>query len=148
MGAWNVKREGYFGTFAPIPDDEPRHYGGFYTQDDIRTLVKYAQDRFVNILPEVDVPGHSMAAIVHILIFPVHRVQKNTRLISGEKFMDWPGPVAMQDNTLCPANEKVYTFLDTVFTEIAALVSLPLYPCRRGRMCKEFLGKKRCRSNN
>jgi hexosaminidase len=64
VGAWNVKREGYFGTFSPIPKDEPRHFGGFYTQDDIRALVKYAQDRFVSILPEVDVPGHSMAAIV------------------------------------------------------------------------------------
>ena len=66
-----------------------------------------------------------------ILIFPVQRVRINIRSISGEKFMDWPGPVALQDNTLCPANEKVYAFLDTVFTEIAWLVSLSLYSCRR-----------------
>ena len=37
--------------------------GGFYTQDDIREIVKYAQERFVTIVPEIDVPGHSMAAI-------------------------------------------------------------------------------------
>ena len=42
-GAWNVKREGYFGTFAPIPNDEPRHFGGFYSQEDIKDIVKYAQ---------------------------------------------------------------------------------------------------------
>ncbi len=39
-------------------------YGGFYTQDDIKELVKYAADRFVNIMPEVDVPGHSMSVCV------------------------------------------------------------------------------------
>ena len=63
VASHNAKREGYFGTFAPIPDDEPRTYGGFYTQDDIRAIVKYAKDRFVDILPEIDVPGHSMSAI-------------------------------------------------------------------------------------
>ena len=64
VGAWSTKRIGTFGTFSVPTADEPRDIGGFYTQDDIRELVKYAKDRFVDILPEVDVPGHSMAAIV------------------------------------------------------------------------------------
>jgi len=38
-------------------------YGGFYTQDDIREIVRYAQDRFVNVMPEIEMPGHSQAAI-------------------------------------------------------------------------------------
>ena len=63
VGAWNVKKVGYFGTFPPPTPDEPRNYGGFYTQDDIREIVQYAKERFVNILPEIDVPGHSLAAI-------------------------------------------------------------------------------------
>ncbi len=63
VGAWNAHRVGTFGSFSSPTPDEPRNYGGFYTQDDIRELVKYAADRFVNILPEVDVPGHSLAAI-------------------------------------------------------------------------------------
>jgi len=58
VGAWNVKKEGYFGDMIPPAKDEPRNYGGFYTQDDIRDIVKYAQQRFINILPEIDVPGH------------------------------------------------------------------------------------------
>ena len=53
-----------FGTFTPPAPDEPRTYGGFYTQDDIKEVVQYAKDRFVNILPEIDVPGHSLAAVV------------------------------------------------------------------------------------
>ena len=63
VGAWNVKKVGYFGTFAVPKPDEPRNYGGFYTQDDIKEIVQYAKERFVNILPEIDVPGHSLAAI-------------------------------------------------------------------------------------
>ncbi|MGY0038632.1 family 20 glycosylhydrolase [Pedobacter sp. NJ-S-72] len=63
-GAWNVKKVGEFGNFSTPGVDEPRTYGGFYTQDDVRELVKYAKDRFVDILPEIDVPGHSLAAIV------------------------------------------------------------------------------------
>ena len=64
VGAWNVKKVGYFGEFSPPTSDEPRNYGGFYTQDDIREIVQYAKERFVNILPEIDVPGHSLAAVV------------------------------------------------------------------------------------
>jgi len=121
----NAKREGYFGTFAPIPDDEPRTYGGFYTQDDIRVMVKYAKDRFVDILPEIDVPGHSMSAIVAYPDLSCTEGADKYHVVSGEKFMNWPGPVALRDNTLCPANEKVYVFLDTVFSELATLFPFP-----------------------
>jgi hexosaminidase len=127
VGAWNVKREGYFGTFAPIPRDEPRNFGGFYTQDEMRDLIHYAKNRFVNILPEIDVPGHSMAAVVSYPELSCTAGTDKNQVISGEKFMEWPGgpPVALVDNTLCPANEKVYSFLDTVYTQIAAIFPFP-----------------------
>ena len=141
VGAWNVKREGYFGTFAPIPADEPRTYGGFYTQNDIRTLVKYAQDRFVNILPEIDVPGHSMSAIVAYPDLSCTAGSDKYHVVSGEKFMDWPGPIAHEDNTLCPANEKVYTFLDTVFSEIANLFPFPYIHVGGDECAKNFWEK-------
>jgi len=123
VGAWNVRRVGTFGSFdAPAPN-EPKDYGGFYTQDDIRELVQYAKDRFVNILPEVDVPGHSLAAIASYPELSCTAGAENYRVRSGEKIMNWykGGFSALVDNTLCPANEKVYPFLDKVFTEIAAL---------------------------
>jgi len=72
-------------------------------------------------MPEVDVPGHSMAAIVAYPELSCTEGADKYRVISGEKFMDWPGPVALSDNTLCPANEKIYPFLDKVFTELAEL---------------------------
>ena len=123
-GAWNVRRTGTFGTFQPSAADEPRNYGGFYTQDDIRELVKYAKDRFVDILPEIDVPGHSLALIASYPELSCTEGAENYRVNSGEKVMVWPkggGFYGLVDNTLCPANEKVYPFLDKVFTELAAL---------------------------
>ncbi len=124
VGAWNVHRIGTFGDFSVPGPDEPRDYGGFYTQDDIRELVQYAKERFVNILPEVDVPGHSMAAVVSYPDLSCTTGAENYRVISGEKFMIWPENghfYGLVDNTLCPANEKVYAFLDKVFTEVAQL---------------------------
>jgi len=124
VGAWNVKKIGEFGTFSPPLPDEPRNYGGFYTQDDIKELVQYAKERFVNILPEIDVPGHSLAAIVSYPELSCTPEAKNYQVRSGEKIMDWSHgapPIALVDNTLCPANEKVYDFLDKVLTEVAQL---------------------------
>ncbi len=124
IGAWNAKRVGYFGTFTPPAADEQRNYGGFYTQDDIKELVRYAKERFVNILPEVDVPGHSLAAIVSYPELSCTPGAENYKVRSGEEIMDWSHgapPVAYVDNTLCPANEKVYDFLDKVMTEVAQL---------------------------
>jgi hexosaminidase len=124
VGAWNVKKVGYFGTFSPPTPDEPRNYGGFFTQDDIREIVKYAQDRFVNILPEIDVPGHSLAAVVSYPELSCTPGAENYHVRSGEPIMDWSHgqpPIALVDNTLCPANEKVYEFLDKVMTQVADL---------------------------
>jgi hexosaminidase len=128
VGAWNVKKVGYFGTFSPPTPDEPRNYGGFYTQDDIREIVKYAADRFVNILPEIDVPGHSLAAVVSYPDLSCTAGADQYHVRSGEPIMDWSHgqpPIALVDNTLCPANEKVYTFLDKVMTQVAQLFPFP-----------------------
>ena len=124
VGAWNVKKIGYFGSFSPPAPDEPRNYGGFYTQDDIKELVQYAKERFVNILPEIDVPGHSLAAVVSYPELSCTAGAENYHVRSGEEIMDWSKgapPIALVDNTLCPANEKVYDFLDKVLTEVSQL---------------------------
>ncbi len=124
IGAWNVKREGEFGDFIPPLANEPRNYGGFYTQEDIKELVRYAKDRFIEIMPEVDVPGHSLAAIASYPELSCTPDAVNYKVRSGEKIMDWSGgapPKALLDNTLCPANELAYSFMDTVISQLATL---------------------------
>ncbi|WP_126971656.1 beta-N-acetylhexosaminidase [Gynurincola endophyticus] len=122
VGAWRADKTGRLGTFSPPAANEPRTYGGFYTQEDIKELIAYAKDRYIEIMPEIDVPGHSMAAVA---AYPELSCTPGTYQVnSGEKFMNWLGGgkfTAIVDNTLCPANEKVYEFLDKVYTEIAEL---------------------------
>ena len=124
VGAWRVEKTGNFGSFsAPLPD-EPKTYGGFYTQEDIKEIVRYASERFINIMPEIDVPGHSLAAIVSYPELSCTEGADKYHVHAGEPFMDWSHgapPVAFMDNTLCPANEKVYEFMDKVMTEVAQL---------------------------
>jgi hexosaminidase len=123
IGAYNVKKVGYFGTFSPPGPDEPRDYGGFYTQQDIKEIVQYAKDRFMNILPELDMPGHSLAAVVAYPELSCTPGADKYQVRSGEHFMNFTkaGITAQIDNTLCPANEKVYEFVDKVVTEVAKM---------------------------
>lgn len=122
VGAWNVKKVGYFGTFSKPEPNEPRDYGGFYTQDDIKELVQYAKERFVNIMPEIDVPGHSLAAIAAYPELACSFGQgPKPEVSSGQSIKDWSKHEALIDDNLCPANEKVYQFVDKVVTELAQL---------------------------
>lgn len=121
VGAWRVPRVGRMSQMSVPTADEPKTYGGFYTQEDIIEVVQYAQARFVNVMPEIDVPGHSMAMIA---AYPeLSCTPGEYRVNSGEKFMNWAngGFTAIIDNTLCPANEKVFEYLEKVFTEISQL---------------------------
>ncbi|MBY0481156.1 MAG: family 20 glycosylhydrolase [Chitinophagaceae bacterium] len=123
VGAWRVERNGRWSNSPNAPDaSEPKTYGGFYTQEDIKELVQYAKERYLTILPEIDVPGHSMAALA---AYPeLSCTGGEHKMYQGQSFMNWfPGGrfEAIVENGLCPANEKVYEFLDKVFTEVAAL---------------------------
>lgn len=59
VGGWRHSKELAHGN--TVPDGE--RYGGFYTQEEAREIVAYAQERFIEIVPEVDIPGHSQAAV-------------------------------------------------------------------------------------
>jgi hexosaminidase len=140
VGAFNVKREGSFGNFIPPTPEEPRTYGGFYTQDDIREMVKYAKERFVDIMPEIDVPGHSLAAVVAYPALSATAGADKYVVRSGEMIMDWskPGHPALVDNTLNPAGEFTYEFLDKVVTEVAALFPFPYMHMGGDECAKNF----------
>jgi len=127
VGAWRVPRVGHFGERAAPKPGEAATQGGFYTQADITEIVKYAEERFVTIVPEIDVPGHSMAAIAAYPELSC-RKDKSTRVDPGTRFSEWYGNGTFKmliENTLNPADENVYAFLDKVFAEVAALFPSP-----------------------
>lgn len=123
IGAWRVQRYGHFGDRDHPKAGEPATDGGFYTQADIREVVNYAAERNITIVPEIDVPGHSMAAIAS---YPELSCKKDTttRVSPGSNFVDWYGNNTFRaniENALNPSDENVYAFLDKVFTEVATL---------------------------
>jgi hexosaminidase len=123
VGAWRVPRAGHFGERAEPKPGEAATEGGFYTQEDVREIIRYAQERNITIVPEIDVPGHSMAAIAS---YPELSCKKDpdTKVNPGTHFADWYGDGTFKmriENTLNPSDEKVYEFMDKVLTEVAAL---------------------------
>ncbi len=85
-------------------------YGGFYTQQQIRDIVKYAADRYITIVPEIDLPGHMQAALA---AYP------DMGCTGGpyEVWQKW----GVSDNVLCAGNDKTLTFIDNVLKEITQL---------------------------
>ncbi|WP_435892488.1 beta-N-acetylhexosaminidase [Oceaniferula spumae] len=81
----------------------------FYTQEELKRIVKYASLRGITIIPEIDVPGHSKAAV---------------RAYPFLGTTDLDGKISMVIN---PVSPKTYEFLDTVFAELAAIFPSPVF---------------------
>ena len=97
-----VRKE--WGTYDNTP------YGGFYTQDEIRDVVKYAADRGITVIPEIDLPGHMLAALT---AYPELGC-------TGGPYEVW-GRWGVADDVLCPGREKTFDFLEGVLTEVMEL---------------------------
>jgi hexosaminidase len=90
--------------------------GGYYTQDEYTDLVKYAAERFITIIPEIDMPGHTNAALAS---YPeLNCSGKATELYTGTE---------VGFSTLCTNKEVTYKFIDDVVGEIAALTPGPWF---------------------
>ncbi|HEX2533736.1 MAG TPA: family 20 glycosylhydrolase [Chitinophagaceae bacterium] len=108
IGAW---RDGtIIGRFPGTGNDSIR-YGGFYTQDEIREVVQYATDRHINVIPEIEMPGHSSAAL------------------EAYPHLGCPGmgPFKVEqtwgvfDDVYCAGNDSTFTFLQDVLDEVLTL---------------------------
>lgn len=112
-GAWRVPRTGYWRGFQAPQPGEAATDGGFYTQQDVKEIVAYAAQRFVTVVPEIDVPGHSLAAIAS---YPELSCTKQPQqVLAGDPWN------TSRTNVLCVGNDSTYTALDKIFTEVAAL---------------------------
>lgn len=82
-------------------------YGGFYTQDEAREIVKYAQERYITVIPEIDLPGHMLAALA---AYPELGCTGGPYEVCPE----W----GVFEDVLCIGNEKTIPFLEDIMTEI------------------------------
>ncbi|HVK48673.1 MAG TPA: beta-N-acetylhexosaminidase, partial [Pseudobacter sp.] len=112
-GAWRVPRTGYWKGFQAPQPGEVATDGGFYSQEEVKEIVAYAAARYVTVVPEVDVPGHSLAMIAS---YPELSCTKQPQqVLAGDPWNP------SRTNVLCAGNDSTYAALDKVFTEIAAL---------------------------
>ncbi|MCM1292688.1 MAG: family 20 glycosylhydrolase [Bacteroides sp.] len=82
-------------------------YGGYYTQDEARDIVKYAADRHITVIPEIDMPGHMIAALT---AYPELGC-------TGGPYSVWQRWGVSQD-VLCAGNDTTLKFIDDVLTEV------------------------------
>lgn len=87
-------------------------YGGFYTQEQIKDVVKYASDRFITVVPEIELPGHAMAALSAYPELACFPRDFKPRIIWG-----------VEQDVYCAGKESVFEFLENVIDEVA-----PLFP--------------------
>ena len=87
-----------------------KRYGGFYTQDEVREVVAYAKSKFITVIPEIEMPGHAMAALASYpeLSCTGGPFEVNTK---------W----GVMDDVFCAGKEETFTFLQDVLTEVIDL---------------------------
>ncbi|GAA6770384.1 beta-N-acetylhexosaminidase [Flavobacterium sp. CGRL2] len=119
------RNETQVGKQTGVYDGKP--HGGFYTQEQIKEVVAYAQNRFITIIPEIDLPGHMVAALAS---YPeLGCVGKGY-----EVYKKW----GVSDDVLCIGNEQTFTFLERVFSEL-----IPLFPSKYFHIGGDECPKKR-----
>ena len=105
FAAWRSKalwKDWWFGDRLYAQEGSPEAHGGYYTQDDIRELVKYAADRYITIIPEIEMPAHSEEV-----------------LTAYPELSCTHEPYKQAD--FCVGNEKTYEFLENVLAEVIEL---------------------------
>lgn len=102
-GRWN------YANIQFVGEAHPKKYGGFYTQAQIKEIVKYAADRYITVVPEIEMPGHGLAAMVSYPELMCDNVPK----------ADKPGKSV--SNVFCAGNDGVLRFLEDVLDEVLAL---------------------------
>ena len=122
-------------------DGEGTEYGGFYTQEQIKEVVAYASERFINVIPEIELPGHALAAISAYPELSCKGDSLSPRIIWG-----------VEEDVYCAGKEETFKFLEDVIAEV-----VPLFPgeyfhiggdeCPKVRWEKCPLCQKRMREN-
>jgi hexosaminidase len=107
VGAWRSLEN----LLPPALGSKAKAYGGYYSQAEVRDIVKYAAKRHITIIPEIDMPGHARAMIMSL----------PTALIDTKDTSQYTSVQNYHDNVLSPCLDSTYEVIDNIFTEISAL---------------------------
>ena len=101
VGAWRTEGDG-------------SRYGGYYTQEEVKDIVAYAAERHIEVIPELELPGHGLAAIAAYPWLSCQGDSITPRIIWG-----------VEDIVMCPGKETTFEFLQNVIDEL-----VPLFPSK------------------
>ncbi len=105
----SVRKESMLGHYRDQKYDGKQH-GGFYTQEQIREVVAYASSKYINVIPEIEMPGHSQALLA---AYPQLGVNPDKIYQVATKW-------GISEDVLCP-REETFVFMENVLTEVMAL---------------------------
>lgn len=116
VGAWRVDHnitdentQMWFGRPVQKPGDVPT-YGGFYSQDEVKEIIAYAKDRFIEVIPEIDMPGHAQATVA---AYPeIGCVNAFPYVATG---------AVVENNTYNPGKEETFQFVEKLLNEVMDL---------------------------
>ncbi|MCU0370804.1 MAG: glycoside hydrolase family 20 protein [Bacteroidales bacterium] len=112
ISAWRADREGIaWNDCLPQQPGEPATYGGFYTKEEIREIVEYARQRFITIIPEIEMPGHTSEVFAAYPEFSCSG--KHVPVQTGSY---WP-----ITDIFCAGKEETFVFLEHVLDEVIEL---------------------------
>ncbi|MDD3737333.1 MAG: glycoside hydrolase family 20 protein [Bacteroidales bacterium] len=112
VGAWRVDREEMpWDSREPQQPGEKATYGGFYTQDDIREIVDYAAERYITVVPEIEMPAHVGSALAACPEYSC----------TDGPFTVPPGGVWPITDIYCAGKDETFAFLEDVLTEVMDL---------------------------
>ena len=116
VGSWRVDRDDQpWGEADPAREGEPRTNGGYYTKEEIEEIVAYAAERYIDVIPEIDFPGHCCAILE---AYPELACEDDDTTYTVQFGPYWP-PRAI----LCGGSDSVMQFLKDIMDEI-----IPLFP--------------------
>ncbi len=108
----SIRKETLIGHGRDPKEYDGTPYGGFYTQEDVKEIVAYAADRYITVVPEIEMPGHSLAALAS---YPELGCTGGPYEVATR----W----GVFDDVYCPGKESTFNFLEDVLSEI-----IPLFP--------------------
>lgn len=112
IGAWRAPREGIdWRDCEPQKPGEETTYGGYYTQDEVKEIIQYAQERFITIVPEIEMPGHTSEVLA---AYPELGCTGGPYKVATGTY--WPNK-----DIFCAGNDKIFTFLENVLDEVIDL---------------------------
>ncbi len=117
IGAWRLgdgRGWSYRNITFPEKKTGRRVYGGYYTQKEIRDIVRYARERYVTIVPEIEMPGHSLPALAAYPELGIDLPPAEKKKLLAARFGGW-------ENVYNAGLERTYTFLQNVLKEVMAL---------------------------